>query len=107
MNLKTVATILAAAILIVFAIATYDEPEFDEPVSYSRHVAECTGSATYTEVASVVSAADGNVTVKTEAGTLLAFLGDGFEVGDNVELLIDANDATDDKDDAIIDAMLL
>lgn len=47
---KTIIAIIAAAVIILI-LGFYNEPEFDAPVSYERHVAECTGSTMYDEVA--------------------------------------------------------
>lgn len=95
------AAIFAAAIFVICAIVfiTTEPAEFDAPVTAERYAAECEGVDMTTESASVVSVIDDNVTVKTDKGELLAFFGDGFNVGDDVELLID-------DDYRIIDAML-
>ena len=105
MNLKNIAFTIAAAIVLVFTCFGYNEPMLDEPVSMARHDAIINGTPTSYEVGTVVSVIDDNVTVKTDDGTLLAFLGTDFRVGDEVELLIDTNGTNcTAKDDSIIEA---
>ncbi len=96
-----------AAVLVAVFVFTGNTPMYDEPVSMARHDAIINGTPTSYEVASVVSVIDDNVTVKTDDGTLLAFLGTDFRVGDKVELLIDTNGTDSNaKDDSIIEATL-
>lgn len=102
------AAILTAICIVIAAVivATTEPSMYDEPVSAARYAAECDGVDMNTESASVVSVTDDIITVKTESGELFAFIGTDFNVGNDVELLIDTNSTDNPEDDSVIDAIL-
>lgn len=62
--------------------------------------------AIYPQSAHVVSVSGADIVCETETGNLYAFEGDGFNLDDELTLIMDSNGTENIHDDSVLDAFM-